>query len=69
MWPRSVRSLLFLLTACLIDIGPNAVAQTTQLKVFRGTLVHSRVRSEMEVLQNYLIGFNESNLGTVSATA
>ena len=67
MWPRSVRSLLFLLTACLIV--PNAVAQTTQLKVFQGTLVHSRVRSEMEVLQNYLIGFNESNLGTVSATA
>jgi len=67
MWPRSVPSLLFLLTACLIV--PNAVAQTTQLKVFQGTLVHSRVRTEMEVLQDYLIGFDENDLGRVSTTA
>ena len=37
-----------------------------QVKVFRGTLVHSRVRTEMEVLEDYLIGIDESNYGTVS---
>ena len=61
---RIVRSLVSLLAACLVVA--TAAAQTTQLKVFRGTLVHSRVRTEMEVLQDYLIGFNESNLGSVS---
>jgi len=48
---------------------PNAVAQTTQLKVFQGMLIHSRVRIEMEVLQDYLIGFDENDLGRVSTTA
>ena len=67
MRPRSVRSLLLLLTACLTVVA--TAAQTTQLKVFRGTLVHSRLRTEMEVLEDYLIGFNESNLGRVSTTA
>ena len=59
--------LLFLrvLIGCLVAVA--AAAQTpTQLKVFRGTVVHSRIPTEMEVLEDYLIGFNESNYGTVS---
>jgi len=43
-----------------------AVRTPMQLKVFRGTLVHSKVRTEMEVLEDYLIGIDENNLGTVS---
>ena len=60
------RSLLLrILIGCLV--AAIAAAQTPmQLKVFRGTLVHSRVRTEMEVLEDYLIGINESNYGTVS---
>ena len=60
------RSLLLrILIGCLV--AASAAAQTPmQLKVFRGTLVHSRVRTEMEVLEDYLIGINESNYGTVS---
>ena len=65
METRSVRSVVSLLAACLVVA--TAAAQTAQLKVFRGTLVHSRVRTEMEVLEDYLIGFNESNLGRVSS--
>ena len=42
------------------------VAQV-QLRVYRGTLVHSRVLEEIEVLQDYLLGFDENNLGEVSA--
>jgi len=64
METRSVRSLVSLLAACLVVT--TVAAQTAQLKVFRGTLVHSRVRTDMEVLEDYLIGFNESNLGSVS---
>lgn len=59
MQPRSVPSFFFLLTACL-------AVTAAQLRVFRGTLVHSRVRTEMEVLQDHLIGFDDSNLGRVS---
>ena len=62
---RSVRSVVSLLAASLIVT--TVAAQTAQLKVFRGTLVHSRVRTEMEVLEDFLIGFNESNLGRVSS--
>ena len=60
------RSLLLrILISCLV--AASAAAQTPmQLKVFRGTLVHSRVRTEMGVLEDYLIGINESNYGTVS---
>ena len=36
-----------------------------QLRVYRGTLVHSRVLEQIEVLQDYLLGFDE-NLGEVS---
>ena len=57
--------LLQVLVGCLIPAV--AAAQTPmQLKVFRGTLVHSRVRTEMEVLEDYLLGIDESNYGTVS---
>ena len=56
---------LRVLIGCLVAVV--AAAQTpTQLKVFRGTVVHSRVPTEMEVLEDYLIGFDESNYGTVS---
>ena len=64
---HSARRLLLLrvLIGCLVAVV--AAAQTpTQLKVFRGTVVHSRVPTEMEVLEDYLIGFDESNYGTVS---
>ena len=63
---HSARLLLFrVLIGCLVAVV--AAAQTpTQLKVFRGTVVHSRIPTEMEVLEDYLIGFNESNYGTVS---
>ena len=40
-----------------------------QLRVYRGTLVHSRVSEQIEVLQDYLLGFDANNLGEVSATA
>ena len=39
-----------------------------QLRVYRGTLVHSRVPEQIEVLQDYLLGFDANNLGEVSAT-
>ena len=61
----SARSLLLrVLIGCLV--AAVAAAQTPiQLKVFRGTLVHSRVRTEMEILEDYLIGIDENNYGTV----
>ena len=40
-----------------------------QLRVYRGTLVHSRVLEQIEVLQDHLLGFDENNLGEVSAAA
>ena len=40
-----------------------------QLRVYRGTLVHSKVSEQIEVLQDYLLGFDANNLGEVSATA
>ena len=56
---------LRVLICCLV--ASIVAAQTPmQLKVFRGTLVHSRVRTEMEVLEDYLIGIDENNYGTVS---
>ena len=63
---KCARSLPFqVLIGCLV--AAVVAAQTAmQLKVFRGTLVHSRVRTEMEVLENYLIGIDENNYGTVS---
>ena len=45
---------------------PSITYAPTQLKVFRGTLVHSKVPTEMEVLEDYLLGMDESNNGRVS---
>ena len=57
--------LLRVLIGCLV--AAVAAAQTpVQLKVFQGTLVHSKVRTEIEVLEDYLIGIDENNYGTVS---
>ena len=64
MRSRNVCSFLILLSACLILIT-TAQRASARLKVFRGTLVHSRVRTEMEVLEDYLIGFDENNQGRV----
>ena len=36
-----------------------------QLRVYRGTLVHSRVLEQIEVLQDHLLGFDENNLGEI----
>ena len=38
-----------------------------QLRVYRGTLVHSRVLERIEILQDHLLGFDANNLGEVSA--
>ena len=62
----SARSLpLRVLIGCFVA-AVAAVQTPVQLKVFRGTLVHSRVRTEMQVLEDYLIGIDENNYGTVS---
>ena len=60
---NSARSLL--LFGCLVAAVAVSPAHT-QLKVFRGTLVHSRIRTEIEVLEDYLIGIDRDNYGTVS---
>ena len=57
--------LLRVLIGCLA-VAVAAAQTPTQLKVFRGTLVHSRVRTEMEVLEDYLLGMDVSNYGRVS---
>jgi len=62
MRAESNRFLLLLLASWL------AVSVTTgqiRLNVFRGTLVHSRVRTEMEVLPDHLIGIDVNDLGRV----
>ena len=56
---------LWVLIGCLV-VAIAAAQTSMQLKVFRGTLVHSRVRTEMAVLEDYLLGINESNYGAVS---
>ena len=38
-----------------------------EMKVFRGTLVHSKSPERIEVLQNHVIGFDETDLGKVSS--
>ena len=40
-----------------------------QLRVYRGTLVHSRELKQIEVLQDHLLGFDANNHGEVSAAA
>ena len=63
----SARSLfLRVLIGCFVAAVTAIQLPPMQLKVFRGTLVHSRVRTEMEVLEDYLLGIDESNYGTVS---
>ena len=55
---------IFFVALCLgLTVGQ------VQLRVYRGTLVHSRVLEQIEILQNHLLGFDESNLGEVSAAA
>ena len=34
-----------------------------QLTVYRGTLVHSRVIEQIEILQDHLLGIDENNPG------
>ena len=59
----SAVSIFVALALCLgVTVGQ------VQLRVYRGTLVHSRVLEQIEVLQDHLLGFDE-NLGEVSATA
>ena len=43
-------------------------AAQNQLQVYRGNLVHSRELQQIEVLQDYLLGF-DANGGEVCATA
>ena len=43
-------------------------AAQIQLQVYRGNLVHSRELQQIEVLQDYLLGF-DGNGGEVCATA
>ena len=62
MRAKSNRFLLLLLASWF------AVSVTTaqiRLNVFRGTLVHSRVRTELEVLPDHLIGIDVNDLGRV----
>ena len=40
-----------------------------QLRVYRGTLVHSRELKQIEVLQDHLLGFDANSHGEVSASA
>ena len=55
---------IFFVALCLgLTVGQ------VQLRVYRGTLVHSRVLEEIEILQDHLLGFDENNLGEVSAAA
>ena len=44
------------------------VAQN-QLQVYRGNLVHSRDLNQIEILEDYLLGFDPNNRGEVGATA
>ena len=62
----SARSLLLRVFVGCFVAAVTAAQTPMQLKVFRGTLVHSRVRTEMEVLEDYLIGIDDNNYGTVS---
>ena len=40
-----------------------------QLRVYRGTLVHSRELKQIEVLQDHLLGYDANNHGEVSVAA
>ena len=57
----NLSTVILCLSVCLgLTVGQ------VQLRVYRGTLVHSRVLEQIEVLQDYLLGFDE-NLGEVSS--
>ena len=56
---------LLLFTACWNYPVVTAQTSAPELRVFQGTLVHSRVSTEREVLQDHLIGVDE-NSGDVS---
>ena len=56
----NLSTVILCLSVCLgLTVGQ------VQLRVYRGTLVHSRILEQIEVLQDYLLGFDE-NLGEVS---
>ena len=58
----NLSAVIVFVTLCLgLTVGQ------VQLRVYRGTLVHSRVLERIEILQDHLIGFDENNLGEVSA--
>ena len=43
----------------------NTQVPYTQMKVFRGTLVHCRVPEKIEILPDHLIGFDDARQGEV----
>ena len=53
---------------CVVLYLKLTVAQN-QLQVYRGNLVHSRDLNQIEILEDYLLGFDPNNRGEVSATA
>ena len=55
----------FLLLLLISWFAVTITTAQTRLNVFRGTLVHSRVRTEMEVLPDHLIGIDVNDLGRV----
>ena len=55
----------FLLLLLISWFAVTITTAQTRLNVFRGTLVHSRVRTEMEVLPDHLIGVDVNDLGRV----
>ena len=58
----NLSAVIIFVTLCLgLTVGQ------VQLRVYRGTLVHSRVLEQIEVLEDHLLGFDENNLGEVSA--
>ena len=53
---------------CVVLYLELTVAQN-QVQVYRGNLVHSRELNQIEILEDYLLGFDANNRGEVSATA
>ena len=53
---------------CVVLYLELTVAQN-QLQVYRGNLVHSRELQQIDVLQDYLLGFDANNRGEVMSTA
>ena len=57
------------LSICVALICLGLTVGHVQLTVYRGTLVHSRVLKQIEILQDHLLGIDENNLGEVSGMA